>query len=67
MGSSNEPENGHPTGGRATALLVTLPFTMGVTALIYYDFRIRKGGFDILTMAKEVRAPAIYNSPDIKR
>ncbi|MFN8412267.1 MAG: hypothetical protein U0Z26_07760 [Anaerolineales bacterium] len=35
-------------------LIVTLPFTMGVKVLIYYDLRIRKEGFDLIAMADDL-------------
>lgn len=34
------------------ALILSLPFSMAVNVLIYYDLRIRKEGFDLLEMMK---------------
>ena len=41
--------------GAASTVLVT-PFTMGVIVLLYFDARIRKEGFDLAVMAREVGA-----------
>jgi hypothetical protein len=41
----------------AASVIVT-PFTLGVTVLLYFDARIRKEGFDLAVMAREVGAGA---------
>ncbi len=35
------------------AVIISLPFTLGVTVLIYYDLRVRKEAFDLLVMSGE--------------
>jgi len=42
--------------GAASTVLLT-PFTIGVIVLLYFDARIRKEGFDLAVMAREVGAP----------
>ncbi|MEW5938565.1 MAG: hypothetical protein AB1750_02785 [Chloroflexota bacterium] len=36
------------------ALLISLPFSMAVIVLIYYDLRIRKEGYDLQVLAEEI-------------
>jgi hypothetical protein len=38
------------------ATVIVAPFTVGVTVLLYFDARIRKEGFDLAVMAREVGA-----------
>jgi hypothetical protein len=36
------------------ALVLSLPFSMAVNVLIYYDLRIRKEGYDLIAMTDEL-------------
>jgi hypothetical protein len=40
----------------ALASVIVTPFTIGVIVLLYFDARIRKEGFDLAVMAREVGA-----------
>ena len=40
----------------SVATVIVTPFTVGVTVLLYFDARIRKEGFDLAVMAREVGA-----------
>jgi hypothetical protein len=43
--------------GASLAVIVTTPFTTLVAVLLYFDMRIRKEGFDLEIMAREMSSP----------
>jgi hypothetical protein len=47
----------------AVAAVVTIPFVAAVVAVIYFDLRVRKEGFDLQLMAQRIGAPAGSVSP----
>jgi hypothetical protein len=40
----------------AASTVIVTPFSVGVVVLLYFDARIRKEGFDLAVMAREVGA-----------
>src|SRR5438034_265973 len=42
----------------AAASVLTIPFVAAVVAVIYFDLRVRKEGFDLQLMAQRIGAPA---------
>jgi hypothetical protein len=49
----------------AVASVVTIPFVAAVVAVIYFDLRVRKEGFDLQLMAQRIGAPAGSVSPTL--
>ena len=49
----------------AAANVVTIPFVAAVVAVIYFDLRVRKEGFDLQLMAQRIGAPAGAVSPTL--
>jgi hypothetical protein len=49
----------------AVASVLTIPFTAAVVAVIYFDLRVRKEGFDLQLMAQRIGAPAGSVSPTL--
>jgi hypothetical protein len=47
----------------AVASVITIPFIAAVIAVIYFDLRVRKEGFDLQLMARRIGAPAGAASP----
>jgi hypothetical protein len=47
----------------AVARVLTIPFIAAVVAVIYFDLRVRKEGFDLQLMAQRIGAPAGAVSP----
>jgi len=47
----------------AVAGVLTIPFVAAVIAVIYFDLRVRKEGFDLQLMARRIGAPAGAVSP----
>jgi hypothetical protein len=47
----------------AVASVLTIPFVAAVVAVIYFDLRVRKEGFDLQLMAQRIGAPAGSVSP----
>jgi hypothetical protein len=47
----------------AAASVLTIPFVAAVVAVIYFDLRVRKEGFDLQLMAQRIGAPAGSVSP----
>jgi hypothetical protein len=47
----------------AVASVLTIPFVAAVVAVIYFDLRVRKEGFDLQLMAQRIGAPAATVSP----
>lgn len=45
--------------GTAIGTVVTTPFTVIVTVLLYYDLRIRKEGYDLTLLAQELGQPPL--------
>ena len=42
----------------AAASVLTIPFVAAVVAVVYFDLRVRKEGFDLQLMAQRIGAPA---------
>jgi len=49
----------------AVASVLTIPFVAAVVAVIYFDLRVRKEGFDLQLMAQRIGAPADAVSPTL--
>jgi hypothetical protein len=49
----------------AVASVVTIPFVAAVVAVIYFDLRVRKEGFDLQLMAQRIGSPAGSVSPTL--
>lgn len=49
----------------AAASVLTIPFVAAVVAVIYFDLRVRKEGFDLQLMAQRIGAPADAVSPTL--
>lgn len=49
----------------AVASVLTIPFVAAVVAVIYFDLRVRKEGFDLQLMAQRIGAPAGSVSPTL--
>ncbi len=49
----------------AVASVLTIPFVAAVVAVIYFDLRVRKEGFDLQLMARRIGAPAGSVSPNL--
>jgi hypothetical protein len=49
----------------AVASVLTIPFVAAVVAVIYFDLRVRKEGFDLQLMAQRIGAPAGAVSPTL--
>jgi hypothetical protein len=49
----------------AVASVVTIPFVAAVVAVIYFDLRVRKEGFDLQLMAQRIGAPDGSVSPTL--
>ncbi len=49
----------------AAASVLTIPFVAAVIAVIYFDLRVRKEGFDLQLMAQRIGAPAGSVSPTL--
>jgi hypothetical protein len=47
----------------AVASVLTIPFVAAVVAVVYFDLRVRKEGFDLQLMAQRIGAPAGSVSP----
>jgi hypothetical protein len=47
----------------AVASVLTIPFVAAVVAVIYFDLRVRKEGFDLQLMAQRIGAPADAVNP----
>jgi len=49
----------------AVASVLTIPFVAAVVAVIYFDLRVRKEGFDLQLMAQRIGAPAGAVTPTL--
>ncbi|HMG28311.1 MAG TPA: hypothetical protein VKH36_16025 [Acidimicrobiia bacterium] len=49
----------------AVASVLTIPFVAAVVAVIYFDLRVRKEGFDLQLMAQRIGAPAAAVTPTL--
>src|SRR5205807_1779982 len=49
----------------AAASVLTIPFVAAVVAVVYFDLRVRKEGFDLQLMAQRIGAPAGSVSPTL--
>jgi hypothetical protein len=49
----------------AVASVLTIPFVAAVVAVVYFDLRVRKEGFDLQLMAQRIGAPAGSVTPTL--